>query len=117
MKRPSSPRASPPRRVSIAWSMRMVDLVKIRKKAKEKKEGGAPAAPPAVPVAEEKKQDPAGDAAGAASGEATITDRLQKFLETAGTRREADGTGGGAATVQREVLTFVIDREHYGVDI
>ena len=109
----------------------MVDLVKLRKKAKEKKEKAEeplerPAPPPgerresaavAAVQPEPKKESAAVPAA--SPGEAPgAPDRLGKFLETAGTKRDT----GQAAPVeapraQREVLTFVIDREHYAVDI
>jgi purine-binding chemotaxis protein CheW len=97
----------------------MVDLVKIRKKAKAKAEAQS---------AERRAQEPAPPAADVATPsdpvprtpspvpESTITDRLQKFLETAGTRRAASAKDE-TQKAEREVLTFVIDRENYAVDI
>ena len=93
----------------------MVDLVKIRKKAKEKKgkKEEPVSAPPPPPVVEETREI---EAAPLTEDEPSITDRLDKFLQQAGTRRQAD-SAAPVETKQREVLTFVIDREHYAVDI
>jgi chemotaxis signal transduction protein len=93
----------------------MVDLVKIRKKAKEKgKEkgnlSGAPVSSPAPVGATES----AGQGAGAPLSTAT---RLQHFLEHAGERRETRVVREEAPRDRREVLTFVIDREQYAIDI
>ena len=90
----------------------MVDLVKIRKKAKEKKgKKEEPVSSPPPPVAEETTQPAPQNAA-----EPSVTDRLDKFLEHAGTKRQGE-VARPVESTQREVLTFVIDREHYAVDI
>jgi chemotaxis signal transduction protein len=100
--------------------MRMVDLVKIRKKAKKPVtpsvseapggEGGAQnevpsAAPPPRPLA-----DARGD---------IKPDKLAKFKEEAGRlREEVEVEAAPVETIgQLEVLTFVIAGEHYAVDI
>jgi len=71
----------------------MVDLVKIRQKARKAKLGGAPAPSPA-------------------------RDRLEKFLEEAGKRRDtAVPVVPEPAGDQFEALTFLIGNERYAVDI
>jgi purine-binding chemotaxis protein CheW len=88
----------------------MVDLVKIRKKAKKGAEGRgqgadvAPAepvtAPPEVPAAE-------------------VSPKLEKFKQEAGTKREGfvDEAEETAAAAQLELLTFILAGEQYAVDI
>jgi purine-binding chemotaxis protein CheW len=123
----------------------MVDLVKIRKKAKQKEAEDAAAAaaapvtpppagdelPPAGPspaesAAEERGAAPGLEpaAANAASGPAAslsgaALSKLEKFKQEAGKRRDdADTTAAaGESEVHLEVLTFVIAGEHYAVDI
>ncbi len=98
----------------------MVDLVKIRRKAKEK--GAAP--PPVAaspPVAEEAQVHP-GNGQRATGNEQPATgsapSKLDRFLQTAGTRR-----GGAVAQVdmaaeeQLELLTFDLAGEQYAVPI
>jgi len=93
----------------------MVDLVKIRKKAKEKKEESAlSGARVSSPAPEPEK--PAGEDTRAPQSSNT-SNKLERFLESAGTKREIAAAAPVAATTEREVLTFVIDREHYAVDI
>jgi purine-binding chemotaxis protein CheW len=71
----------------------MVDLVKIRQKAKKAKLSGAPAPSPA-------------------------RDRLEKFLEEAGKRRDTVAPlAPEPAGDQFEALTFLIGNERYAVDI
>ena len=71
----------------------MVDLVKIRQKARKAKLGGAPTPSPA-------------------------RDRLEKFLEEAGKRRDtAVPVVPEPAGDQFEALTFLIGNERYAVDI
>jgi purine-binding chemotaxis protein CheW len=71
----------------------MVDLVKIRQKAKKAKLGGAPAPSPA-------------------------RDRLVRFLEEAGKRRDTVAPPAPEpAGDQFEALTFLIGNERYAVDI
>ena len=76
-------RVSIPPRAITRWSRPMVDLVKIRKKAKEKKSGGAPVSSPAVDRGKN-----AGEDTGAP------LNKLQRFLETAGKRRVAEKKDG-----------------------
>jgi len=106
----------------------MVDLVKIRKKAKEKKEKGEAPPPEAAPETAEVgvATVPLGGTAHAGLKPGTTLDspapqrtpnKLERFLESAGTKRETASAAPVAATAEREVLTFVLDREHYAVDI
>ena len=105
----------------------MVDLVKIRKKAKKGSAAGPaavdPAASPAPPVVEEAPPPPAvsaGEAAGGTAGEPpALPSKLEKFREQAGKRREGEAAKADetAAAAHLELLTFVIAREQYAVDI
>jgi chemotaxis signal transduction protein len=101
----------------------MVDLVKIRRKAKEKaaEKSGAPAPPPAPGLAEPPAPQSTGEGAVAPLSppeSTTVTQRLEQFLEHVGERRQIhDAPTLEAPRPKREVLTFVIDREHYAVDI
>ena len=98
----------------------MVDLVKIRKKAKEKKERAQPEEPKTAgaPVS-----SPAPDLATTGAREdtrapqSTVTDRLEKFLDHVGEKTVVEAVPAAVAAPKREMLTFVIDREHYAVDI
>jgi len=89
----------------------MVDLVKIRKKAKKQvtEEQAAPAPPPAEPVEVESQS----------SVLSPQSSKLTKFKEDAGRLRESADTTTELAlpTTQLEVLTFVIAGESYAVDI
>ena len=82
----------------------MVDLVKVRKKAKQKKESGGQASPP-VPETPSPRQpvDP--------------STRIAHFLETAGQRRTTQKQETAAPATQRELLTFQIAGEQYAIDI
>ncbi|HEX6176990.1 MAG TPA: chemotaxis protein CheW [Thermoanaerobaculia bacterium] len=118
----------------------MVDLVKIRKKAKRNAgvppaDAAASAPPPAVEepptpeVAGEDARGPAGEDAGAPARDATrdatavatgaAPSKLEKFKEQAGKRREAETAKAEdtATATGLELLTFVIAREQYAVDI
>jgi purine-binding chemotaxis protein CheW len=109
----------------------MVDLVKIRKKAKEKEKAEgrrqkAEVQPAAAPVP---KIKPAAEAAAATPVAATpatshqqpatrsATSKLERFLATAGQRRVVETAKAVAATDQIEVLTFYIAGELYAIDI
>jgi purine-binding chemotaxis protein CheW len=106
----------------------MVDLVKIRKKAKEKAEGRRQKAevPPEKPAAPVPKIKPAAEAAAAtpaAAPPATSnqqpppTSKLERFLATAGQRRVVETAKAVTTTDQLEVLTFYIAGELYAIDI
>lgn len=71
----------------------MVDLAKIRKKAKEKK-----SAPPAAPVV-------------------SPDEKLKKFLAQAGTPRFAEETVTPAPIDGIELLTFILGAERYAIDL
>jgi len=96
----------------------MVDLVKIRKKAKKKEEARTD---------ETRTEDLGLRTESAPEGEPQSSvlspqssDKLSKFKEEAGKRRESVETATtdvAATTTQLEVLTFVISGEHYAVDI
>jgi len=79
----------------------MVDLAKIRRKAKKR---GAPPAPP--PVAAEGTGAPQSPEA-----------KLQKFLAEAGTRRFIPRTAVESAAGEVELLTFLLGRERYAIEI
>jgi len=96
----------------------MVDLVKIRKKAKKKEEvepssGGQAPSPVPDPVPAPIEDE---DRRGRLS---STENKLEKFKEEAGRRRESAETAaaGTTNTQQLEVLTFVIAGENYAVDI
>ena len=96
----------------------MVDLAKIRKKAKRNA---------GVPPAEQAASSPPGppeirgeDAARSAGEDAGVPlSKLERFKEQAGKRRETVKTEQveQAAGSQLELLTFLIASEHYAVDI
>ncbi len=114
----------------------MVDLAKIRKKAK-KKEGNAavPAAGPeapalsgaeassppvSVPAPPPAHESGGGDAAGPAGGDAgapAAIDKLERFKAEAGQRRDLRVEQVAQTAQQLELLTFVIAGEQYAVDI
>jgi purine-binding chemotaxis protein CheW len=104
----------------------VVDLAKIRKKAKKKDEGSAgvsPAGPEASPPPSVPTTPPApggGDAAGPAGGTPalhTAIDKLARFKEQAGQRRETRVEQVVEAKAQLELLTFLIAGEQYAIDI
>ena len=72
----------------------MVDLAKIRKKAKEKKKD-----------VEAGVRSPNPD------------EKLQKFLERAGTRRFAEEAPAATAVDEVELLTFILGAERYAIDL
>jgi len=78
----------------------MVDLAKIRKKAKEKKSGAAGFSPsdggPKAPTPDE---------------------RLQKFLAVAGTQRFPEEAIVETAADEIELLTFILGAERYAIEI
>jgi purine-binding chemotaxis protein CheW len=120
----------------------MVDLVKIRKKKQKQKEeeaaaeaatSGTPASSPPPPAPPPAPRSGSEDAAGPAGGDAgaplappttdhrqpATASKLDRFKETAGKRRDviaAQATDTGAVTLL-ELLTFVIAREQYAVEI
>ena len=96
----------------------MVDLVKIRKKAKkEKKENGGQALMP-VPPEPQPAPAPPPEPVIEAPVIAT-TPKLERFKQTAGTKREGfiDEVEEAAEQTLRELLTFVLAGEHYALDI
>ena len=86
-------------RASIGWK-RMVDLAKIRKKAKEKKSGAAGFSP-----------------SGGGPKAATPDERLQKFLAVAGTQRFPEEAVVETTADEIELLTFILGAERYAIDI
>jgi chemotaxis signal transduction protein len=80
----------------------MVDIAKIRKKAKEKRVGAGV---------------PAGPAAGTAATTPAPEERLQQFLATAGTKRFEHVVALAAPPDQIELLTFILGGEQYAIDI
>src|SRR3954451_3127319 len=112
--RRSTRRASRPRRASIEWRS-MVDLVKIRKKAKKAEVAGSQ-----LPVAEQPAVEPATDNRQPATSPATPAEsKLEKFKDEAGHRREGlvVETRENIAENVVELLTFVIAAENYAVHI
>lgn len=112
----------------------MVDLVKIRKKAKDKKDGPAetpaPPAPPSVEVAEPAKPAPVApqppavvkppaEALQHEPAPGAGSTKLDRFKREAGRRRETEAAAQTAVTGQEllELLTFDIAGEQYAVDI
>jgi purine-binding chemotaxis protein CheW len=111
----------------------MVDLVKVRKKAKQKAEGKRQKAeerpqasglgprepaPEVVPVAAPvtSKQPPV-DPPATGNRQPATRSKLERFLETAGTRRKAETTKVAATADRLELLTFYIAGELYAIDI
>ncbi|HVS30305.1 MAG TPA: chemotaxis protein CheW [Thermoanaerobaculia bacterium] len=110
----------------------MVDLVKIRKKAKERKERGpqeetaAPAKTDGAPVSSPASAAVKGAAPrktkgaarkGAAPPGGAPSERLSRFLETAGQRQVTAAARAEATAAQIELLTFIIAGEQYALDI
>lgn len=118
----------------------MVDLVKIRKKAKEKKEAAdavsrqeaAPAAAPAPPPAEVVNQplpsalpaeaaSVAAEVTTVADAPAAVSEKLETFRRTAGMRRGAEQAvaveEGEASIAILELLLFTIAGEQYALPI
>ena len=110
----------------------MVDLAKIRRKAKKAQESVAePASPPVHPPATDPERLPStpgdvpqggGEAAaeppGGVAGAAGVS-KLALFKEKAGKRRDVQETRTEEQPAEAlvELLTFVIGGEHYAVDI
>ncbi|HYC88421.1 MAG TPA: chemotaxis protein CheW [Thermoanaerobaculia bacterium] len=99
----------------------MVDLAKIRKKAKkvlERSAGVPPAVSGGVPPPE---SEGGGETPPQTAGETPAVhsvDKLARFKEQAGKRREiAQVQAEQTPTDQLELLTFTIAGEHYAVDI
>jgi len=89
----------------------MVDLVKIRKKAKKAE---LPAEQPSIPATEPPPRDPE------TPPRPRDPEKLEQFKQTAGQKKEgfikeAAQTAAGAAV--SEVLTFALAGEHYAVNI
>ena len=93
----------------------MVDLVKIRKKAKKKEEAAPSPSPMPEPVAEARAPEPPPQQ----EPQQPVIPKLDKFMQEAGKRRatEAARVEELAPQQQLEVLTFIIAGEHYAVDI
>jgi chemotaxis signal transduction protein len=99
----------------------MVDLVKIRKKAKKSDQRSAisdqePPAANAEPLPTTNNQQPTTEAP-ATSNQQPATDKLTRFKEHAGTRREAVKSEQRTEDTQQELLTFTIADEQYALDI
>jgi len=96
----------------------MVDLAKIRKKAK--KILGVPESS-SLPVVEPPSEPPPAPPSVSTTGrlEDSKTSKLERFKEQAGKRRETVKTEQveHVAGTQLELLTFLIASEHYAVDI
>ena len=110
----------------------MVDLVKIRKKAKKgqatgdrpQASGEETPAPQTQPAPQPEPEPQPKEVAEAEplithhSSLSTSSSKLDKFKEEAGRWREIAATTEVAATTgQLEVLTFIIAGEHYALDI
>ena len=95
----------------------MVDLVKIRKKAKEKKSQSNEAQPPAAAPLRGGAKNAARDG-GAPQERPPVVDKIARFLATAGERQVVDvkTKDQGAEEVQ-ELLMFSIAEELYAIDI
>ena len=90
----------------------MVDLVKIRKKAKKKESLESGGLPPASEVAQPEVPE-------MAAASRRTPEKLEKFISEAGTKREGfiHEAAVSAASSETEVLTFVLAGEHYAVHI
>ena len=108
----------------------MVNLAKIRKKAKEKEKASAPAKENGAPASAgkpEARRPPAEAGAPSVVAETTPApsiqhtapvSKLERFKQEAGKRREVKRVVEDvSADEQLEALTFIIAGEHYAVDI
>jgi len=103
----------------------MVDLVKVRKKAKEKAEGRkqkaevpAPGRTPAAETAPARPLTSPREGPPATSNQQPATpSKLERFLETAGKRRSVEKAKAAATGAEIELLTFSIGGELYAIDI
>jgi purine-binding chemotaxis protein CheW len=104
----------------------MVDLVKIRKKAKKAAESSSEPGiesstdvPPPAAVGQEPQTQPSLDHSITGSlDHSPQPSKLEKFKQEAGKRRENETFAAEETTAaQLELLTFVMAREHYAVDI
>ena len=112
----------------------MVDLVKLRKKAKEKKDAGKapepeapvatadpviPIAEPVIPSAVEREESGRGDSSPSSRlGMTPEPSKLARFLASAGQAQSTVAAqAAGPATDEAELLTFTIAGELYAVDI
>jgi len=94
----------------------MVDLVKIRKKAKQQKEERAAAN--SVEIANSARPEPAHTPTPAPEFASAVSSKLSRYLETAGDRREvAEKEKVADPADRRELLTFTMAGEQYAVDI
>jgi purine-binding chemotaxis protein CheW len=94
----------------------MVDLVKIRKKAK--KEKNVPPEPQPIPAAPP-EPEPEIQHTAPSTQHSAPTPKLERFKQTAGTKREGfiDEVEEAAEQTLLELLTFVLAGEHYALDI
>jgi len=94
----------------------MVDLVKIRKKAK--KEKNVPPEPQPIPAAPP-EHEPETQHTAPSTQHSAPTPKLERFKQTAGTKREGfiDEVEEAAEQTLLELLTFVLAGEHYALDI
>ncbi|HKO59304.1 MAG TPA: chemotaxis protein CheW [Thermoanaerobaculia bacterium] len=92
----------------------MVDLVKIRKKAKKTEQPQPP-----EPTTENRQPTTVPDDLPATSNQqpATGSTKLARFKEEAGRRREVVKSEERAEAAQQELLTFTIAGEQYALDI
>ena len=97
----------------------MVDLVKIRKKAKKAAVAEEPVPEPVVGSSSEVERAAAPEPQAVQSTEPPTTDKLRRFKEEAGHRREGlvVETKESIAENVVELLTFVIAGENYAVHI
>ena len=103
----------------------MVDLAKIRKKAKKgtgtaavpaAEQAASPPPPPAPPAPESGGED-AATSAGEDAGAPVAVTKLDKFKEQAGLRREIIAAKIAEREQQLELLTFIIAGEQYAIEI
>jgi purine-binding chemotaxis protein CheW len=100
----------------------VVDLAKIRKKAKKGNAGVPPAgpeasSPPVPPPAHEGGGEDAATPAGEDASAPTSTTKLDRFKEQAGSRRDIAVTKTAEREHQLELLTFTIAGEQYAIEI
>jgi purine-binding chemotaxis protein CheW len=92
----------------------MVDLVKIRKKAKKEQ---AAEQPTAEPLTTDNRQPATENEPATSNQQPATTSKLERFKEEAGRRREIAKSEERAETARQELLTFSIAEEQYALDI
>src|SRR5205807_10148628 len=102
--RPSTPRASPPPPASIDWRRwPLVDLAKIRKKARTPKASSEPLAASSEPLAASSEPAPERESTQSSVLSPQSSPKLERFMAEAGKRREGFVQGVAEAAAASEI--------------